>query len=486
MTLQPGDTIKTGDYSGTEITFFEGSTVEMEASTEIAVAELGISATGSTKIRLTQLLGKTVSRVKKLTDSGSSFNIETPAAIAAVRGSTMTVTVAANGRTVVGNEHGDIRIIVSGTEYTISEGMQRTIAPGEPPSAEVPINPPGGGFPAPQARLEVTVQAAPPEAHVGDVITYTCSLHNTGDLSFHSISATSNVSGNATYQSGDTNADGMLDPNETWILTSIYSVQAGDYPHVVASVTISATASTGVTVVDTETVTTPILPKVIITSPAEGATVHNRTVEVTGTVSDTSITAGNITINEVSSPIVISEGSFTTSGNLTDGENTITATVSNGQEQTASDTITVYLVPYAIRIELTWNTDNNTDLDAHLIRPGSIFNDPAGGDCYYGNPNPDWGIPGTPGDNPFLDRDDFAGYGPEIITLLQPYDQGVYQYKVHYYPEGQAGAPTMATVRIWFYEVLVEKYTKEMVFDEVWDCVNINWASGILSIVIPQ
>jgi uncharacterized repeat protein (TIGR01451 family) len=487
MTLQPGDTIKTGDYSGAEITFFEGSTVEMEASTEITVAELSIGDDGSTTIHLIQLLGRTISRVRRLAGAGSSFEITTPAAVAAVRGSTMYVTVAANGRTIVGNEHGDIRIIVDGVEYIIHEGMQRTIAPGQPPSAEMPI-PPEGGFtppPTPQARVDVAMQASPAEAHVGDVITYLYSLRNTGDLSFGNISASSNVSGNATYQSGDMDANSMLDPNETWILSSVYTVQINDYPQVVATATISATTSTGVTLVDTENATTPVLP-VFITGPADGSTVNFRTTLIFGAVLDETFTEGSININGKSHAIAVAEGGFNTSEDLADGENTITVTVTNGEGQIASDTITVYLEPYAFRIELTWSTGDSTDMDLHLIRPGSVFNDPVG-DCYYNlnNRNPDWGVPGVIVDNPELYQDDFAGYGPEIITLLEPYDEGVYQVKIHYYSDNGTG-PSIATVRIYIFENLVAEYNKEMVVNEVWDCASISWPSGVVSVPSPE
>jgi uncharacterized repeat protein (TIGR01451 family) len=485
MTLQPGDTIRTGPYTTTVITFFEGSTVEMEPSTEITIAELGISDTGATTIHLTQVLGQTISRVKKLTDTDSSFEISTPAAIAAVRGSTMLVSVAASGRTVVGNEHGDIRIIVAGIEYTITEGMQRSINPGQAPGPELPIPPAGGPPPPPQAKLEATLKASPSEARVGDVITYTYSLSNTGDLSFSNITASSDVSGDATYQGGDTNTNNILDPNETWVFTSVYTVRVEDYPQVVATANISATVSTGVTVVDTETVTTPVLP-IIITSPAEGTTVHLRTLEVAGTIIDAAFIEGSVTANGNSSAFTVVEGSFSASIDLADGENTVTVTVDNGQGQTASDSITVFLVPYALRIELTWSTDNSTDLDAHLIRPGSTFNDPVG-DCYYGNQNPDWGLPGVTIDNPFLDRDDFSGYGPETIILLQPYEQGDYEFKVHYYPEGETGAPTTAKVLIFINENLAGTFEQEMDTDheteppDIWDCATINWPSGTVT-----
>jgi uncharacterized repeat protein (TIGR01451 family) len=483
MTLQPGDAIKTGDTSSAEITFFEGSTIELEVSTEISVAELGISDTGSTTIRLKQLLGTTISRVKKLTDTASSFDIETPAAIAAVRGSIMNVTVASNGRTIVANEEGDISIVVSGTEYTIREGMQRTITPGHPPSAEMPI-PTQGGYspPPPQARLQVTMQASPSEAGVGDNITYTYSLHNTGDLSFNNISVSSNVSRNATYQSGDTNANSKLDPNETWILTSTYSVQESDYPQVTANATFSATTSTGITLVGTETATTLILP-VFITGPADGTTVNLRTLNVSGIIFDPTISEGSVTVNGgPAEAITTSEGGdFSANVTLADGQNTVTVTVANDQGQTASDTITVNLVPYAIRIELTWNTDNSTDLDAHFIRPGGSFGDNVT-DCYYGNKNPDWGDPDATVDNPSLDRDDYNGFGPEIITLLLPYDEGVYTFIVYYNTYSGSGTdPTFATVRIWINEGPPIEFSKEMTSNDVWVCALIDWPSGEVS-----
>ena len=478
MTLYAGDTIKTGGSSKTKITFFEGSTVELEASTEIVVAALGLNEAGSTNIELTQLLGRTISRVNKLTDSASNFNVETPSAIAAVRGSVMTVTVATNGRTVVTNEEGDIRVIVEGTEYPISEGMQRTIAPGEVPSAEIPIVPPGGYPPPQQARLEVTMQALPPEAHAGEVITYIYSLQNTGDFSFNSITASNDVSGVASYLSGDTNSNELLDPYEVWTLTSTHSVESGDYPEIVAHGSISATTPTGITVTGTETATTPV-SAVAITSPLNGATVNIRALTVAGTILDPMFSTGNITVNAgPHEALNINEGgSFNNTVTLADGSNTITVTVTDG-EDTASHTITVNLTPYGIRIELTWDTGSNTDLDVHFIRPGGTYGDNVT-DCYYGNPHPEWGVAGTI-DNPNLSRDDFDGYGPETITLMQPYDEGTYQIRVHYYSDNGTELSANATVRIYISEVLMFENSIVMVYNDVQDFAMISWPEGIV------
>jgi hypothetical protein len=86
--------IKTAANGHATLTFFEGSIIELEGNTEIGLAELGMAGTSST-IKLKQTIGETISRVKKLADPASRYEIETPAAVAAVRGTTMYVSVSA-------------------------------------------------------------------------------------------------------------------------------------------------------------------------------------------------------------------------------------------------------------------------------------------------------------------------------------------------------------------------------------------------------
>jgi hypothetical protein len=94
MSLEVGDTIKTGDDSGAEITFFDGSTIELEAGTQIEITSLDSSPdTGAKTITLMQTIGTTISRVTKLLDPASSYAIETPSGVAAVRGSMMIVRI---------------------------------------------------------------------------------------------------------------------------------------------------------------------------------------------------------------------------------------------------------------------------------------------------------------------------------------------------------------------------------------------------------
>jgi hypothetical protein len=135
MTLEAGDRIKTGVFSRAIITFFEGSTIELKANTEISISEMDISQdTGSTVIQLWQQIGKTRSRVAKLVDPASRYEIETPAGAAVVRGSVVDTNVAENCITTVINVEGQCGAVGQGKHVPIPEGKQSTIVCGNVPS----------------------------------------------------------------------------------------------------------------------------------------------------------------------------------------------------------------------------------------------------------------------------------------------------------------------------------------------------------------
>jgi hypothetical protein len=133
MSLEVGESIKTGDDSSAEITFFDGSTMELQAGTEIEIASLGISTTGSTTITLEQTIGNTISRVTKILDPASRYEVETPTGVVAVRGSAMQVYVIEDGTTWAINLEGNIRAVAQGVEVQIPEGQQCIVRPGQPP-----------------------------------------------------------------------------------------------------------------------------------------------------------------------------------------------------------------------------------------------------------------------------------------------------------------------------------------------------------------
>lgn len=98
-----------------------------------------------------------------------------------------------------------------------------------------------------------------------------------------------------------------------------------------------------------------------------------------------------------------------------------------------------------IGIELGWDTARS-DFDLHFVRSqGQLFTTD---DCYWAEKNPEWGAPDERLDNPFLDRDDTDGFGPEVINLAIPAETEYDVYIQYFNFSGPTVPPTTAQVRI--------------------------------------
>jgi hypothetical protein len=134
MSLEPGDIIRSGGNSSAEIIFLDGSTIELQAGTEIEVTSLNISSDASSAtIRVKQTMGNIIFRVTKIVDQASRYEVETPTGVVAVRGSAMQVSVTEDGTTWACNLEGDIWAVAQGVELQIPEGRCCVIRPGQPP-----------------------------------------------------------------------------------------------------------------------------------------------------------------------------------------------------------------------------------------------------------------------------------------------------------------------------------------------------------------
>jgi VCBS repeat-containing protein len=183
MELEVGDTIKTGGNSSAEIIFFDGSTMELEADTEIEILSLDLACdTGITTITLEQTMGTTISRVTKLLDPGSSYEIETPTGVAAVRGTIVTVTVEYVTpqivNTLIINHEGIVYAIGQGVELLIPEGRTGIIESNQEP--EIMNDPPVAEDYAATTDEDNPVTVATPgvldndsDPDVGDTLTVT-------------------------------------------------------------------------------------------------------------------------------------------------------------------------------------------------------------------------------------------------------------------------------------------------------------------------
>jgi uncharacterized repeat protein (TIGR01451 family) len=180
--LVVGDVVRSGSGSAAEITFFDGTTIDLDADTQVEVASLNISGSGSTTIGLKQQIGNTISRVTHLVDTESSFEIETPAGVAAVRGSVMVVYVIEDGTTWITNNQGTMFGIAQGVELKIPLGRTCIIVPGEPPRL-LPLPPHGGGSTRPTVittDLAIQASASPHTLNPGGSLTYTLRITNNG------------------------------------------------------------------------------------------------------------------------------------------------------------------------------------------------------------------------------------------------------------------------------------------------------------------
>lgn len=112
----------------------------------------------------------------------------------------------------------------------------------------------------------------------------------------------------------------------------------------------------------------------------------------------------------------------------------------------------------AVRVQLSWDTGPDSDIDLHLLRPGGSMT--TANDCYYSNcqGSPlEWGVTGSAGD-PVLDVDDTQGWGPENIFITSGPEPGQYRIVVHNYDNSAA---TTATVKLFFNDVEVRRWTSQ-------------------------
>ncbi|MEM1348570.1 MAG: hypothetical protein AAGI01_08455 [Myxococcota bacterium] len=109
----------------------------------------------------------------------------------------------------------------------------------------------------------------------------------------------------------------------------------------------------------------------------------------------------------------------------------------------------------AMRVELTWETTQDpdlndefgADLDLHVLHPLGRWNE-APWSISWENPTADWGSRSDPRDDPELIRQDDDGEGPEIIRAVRLSDAGTYRVGVFYYDDNGYGASS-ATLRLY-------------------------------------
>ena len=145
-----GDTVRTTTGSRGVLTFFDGTTVELEPETELTITNLQASASGDKIVEMTQSIGRTWHVVTHLASPNSKYEIRTPASTAAVRGTAFEVAVAPDGTTNTTTTEGDVAASAQGGEVHVLAGQFTSVTQGSTP-------PPPQIAPEPAATIRITV-----------------------------------------------------------------------------------------------------------------------------------------------------------------------------------------------------------------------------------------------------------------------------------------------------------------------------------------
>ena len=153
--LEVGSRVRTAPESQAVLTFFEGSTLHLEANTDVEIQQLEYTEEQDTIIIIRQWLGRTWSRVVQMSDPGSHYEIQTPSAYALVRGTLFMTEVDQAGATTVQTIEGLVAVgsqieeadIVDtpSVEVNVPAGYGTQVEFGAAPSEPIPVEPPAQG-----------------------------------------------------------------------------------------------------------------------------------------------------------------------------------------------------------------------------------------------------------------------------------------------------------------------------------------------------
>jgi hypothetical protein len=141
MILDAGSRVRTATDSHALLTFFEGSSIKLEPSTDVEIQQLEQVDERSADIVLKQWLGTTWSRVVKRLDPGVRYEIQTPSAQALVRGTLFETAIDETAQTTVRTTEGLVSVSGQNEEVFLPAGQEAIVEYGASPSEPRPIAP---------------------------------------------------------------------------------------------------------------------------------------------------------------------------------------------------------------------------------------------------------------------------------------------------------------------------------------------------------
>ena len=135
MVIRLGDLLKTGEDSSATFIFADGTTLTLRSASEIRFDHLSAHGkTGMVDSRLHLIDGRLDTRVKPAVGPGSRFEIHTPSAISAVRGTEYRAAVTADGHASnIEVLRGKVKVTGARKSRLVNAGFGTQVAQGKPP-----------------------------------------------------------------------------------------------------------------------------------------------------------------------------------------------------------------------------------------------------------------------------------------------------------------------------------------------------------------
>jgi hypothetical protein len=135
------DEISTGANSSAVLSVDTGvGAISMTENTTIQVRSFLVAADSGRITNLFVPRGKARLQIRKFTNRGSQFNVQTPSGISGVRGTKYDVTARQNGNMIMTTFEGSVATTAQNQTKMVNGGFQNITVVGEPPSNPVPIS----------------------------------------------------------------------------------------------------------------------------------------------------------------------------------------------------------------------------------------------------------------------------------------------------------------------------------------------------------
>lgn len=200
--LAEGDSIRTDATGQALLTFFTGDETEVAPNTELKIEVMQGEADGDNQIQLNVLVGQVTNRIDRTLNTNSRYEVKTPSADAAVRGTIYTVKVEpVTGRSTFSVEEGIVAVTAQNKTEIAQAGFEIVVEPGQPPSSPRQLPTPTLSFtPSPTSAMPTSTVTASPTSSRSNVVPTLTPSATTGIVPLMTITGPGI---NAAFNAGD-------------------------------------------------------------------------------------------------------------------------------------------------------------------------------------------------------------------------------------------------------------------------------------------